>query len=229
MNSRIARGILSWIGVAGIGITSWLSVKCSKRANQYDEEDKKKRLKCYTPAIASGIITAGCVIGSNKLADKEIAALAAGCAYLANNKNKLQAYIKEKQDEKSLIEAKKSTDKNIAPWEGPSIEWTGKGMTLCFDTFSGRLFYSSKEAVEKAQESFNTRRSNEKRLNLNDLYEAYGIQKTHFGAQWGWPVGLEYGSDPIRFINREDIDEHGEKIILIDMYEYPIECWPEQE
>lgn len=222
---KLIRTALTWLGVAGVGITSWLSVKCSKKADE--QTDSKKKLMAYAPAIASGVVTSACILGSHHLSGKEIAALSIGCACATQKSQKLEQYIRDKYGDKELKIARTDSGKDIVPWEGPSIEWTGKGNTLCMEGFSGRLFYSSKKAVEEAQEKFNERRKNEEYLSLNDLYELYGIAKTHFGYMYGWPAGGEYGNDPVRFVNKDDVDEHGEKIILIDIFDYPMECWME--
>ena len=178
MNARLIRLALSWLGVAGVGITSWLSVKCSKKAEQ--ETDPKKKVIAYAPAIISGVATSFCILKPAYMADKEIAALAAGCAYMAQKKNKI-ALPDTKEAEKSA----KTTD--IAPWEGHCVEWTGKGTTLCFDEFSGRMFYSCEDAIDKAVDELNDRYVEGEFLTLNDLYHYLGISRTDFGEGYGWP------------------------------------------
>lgn len=183
MNTRLIRLALSWLGVAGVGITSWLSVKCSKKAEQ--ETDPKKKVLAYAPAIASGLATSFCILKPTYMADKEIAALAAGCAYLAQNKEQLKlpgTGEKPKEPEK----------KDIAPWEGHCIEWTGKGTMLCFDEFAGRMFYSCEDAVNQAVDALNERFVGGEFLTLNDFYRFLGISRTDFGEEYGWS---NYGID----------------------------------
>lgn len=211
MNSRIIRGFLSFIGVLGIGVTSWISVKCSKKADE--ETDKKKKVLAYAPAIASGVITAGCVLGANGLANSEIAALTAGAAYMARKKS-------GKTEHLPISKA----DDGIAPWEKPSIEWTGKGGTLCLEAYSGRFFYSSREEVEKAQEKLNEKFVTGEHLCLNDYYELLGIEKTGFGAQYGWKAGMDYFDGPIEFLNLEDSNTH---MLVCELFTLPMECWEE--
>ena len=206
MNPRLIRLALSWIGVAGVGITSWLSVKCSKKAEK--ETDPKKKLLAYAPAIASGVATSFCILKPAYMADKEIAALAAGCAYMAANKDK-QALPGTKEAEK--VPARN----DIAPWEGPCIEWTGKGTTLCFDEFSGRMFYSCEKAVNEAVDALNERYIEGEFLTLNDLYHHLGISKTDFGEGYGWPNEGLGGTDDVIDIRCIHTTIDGQHAILV--------------
>lgn len=224
MDTKKIRTGLSWLGVLGIGVTSWLSVICSRKADL--ETDPKRKALAYAPAVLAGVATSACVLGVNGLADKEIAALAAGCAYMARNRDKLTA-SKKLPGTKSEPEVVKKPD-SIAPWEGPSVEWTGKGTLLCFEGYSGRLFYSSKEAVEKAEDDFNELYEVSNYACLNDFYKLLGISETHFGNQWGWARDSGYyGKEPIEIRNFENIDERGEKMLIIEILTYPMECWME--
>lgn len=219
MNMRLIKTVLTWIGVLGIGGTSWLSVKCSRKADQ--ETDPKKKALAYAPAIAAGIATSACVIGVNRISEKEIAALAAGCAYMAKHRGEVKQLPGVKQKEPK-------EHKDIAPWEGPSVEWTGNGTLLCFEGYSGRLFYSSMEAVEKAERDFEELYEACDYVCLNDLYKLLGISETHFGAQWGWARNSDYyGSDPIEIRNFDNVAENGENMLIIEILTYPMECWLE--
>jgi hypothetical protein len=188
MNVKLIRLAMSWLGVAGVGITSWLSVKCSKKAEK--ETEPKKKVLAYAPAIASGLATSFCILKPAYMAEKEIAALAAGCAYLAQNKDKLSLPGTDKKEEPQK--------NDIAPWEGHCIEWTGKGTTMCFDEFSGRMFYSCEDAVNSAVDSLNERYVEGEFLTLNDFYRYLGISRTDFGEEYGWPnEGLGGAGDVI--------------------------------
>ena len=220
MNARLIRTVLSWMGVAGVGITSWLSVKCSKKAEQ--ETDPKKKALAYAPAIISGVATSFCILKPLNMANHEIAALTAGCAYMAQNKEKLAL-----PGTKAAEEAKNNEKADVVPWEGPSVEWTGKGALLCFEGYSGRLFYSSRESVEEAERIFNDRFAEGDYLSLNDLYKLFGISETHFGEQYGWAANSDYYDGPIEFRNTETVTDHGEKMLVIEIFTYPMECWME--
>ena len=213
MNTRLIKLALSWLGVAGVGITSWLSVKCSKKAEK--ETDPKKKLLAYTPAILSGVATSFCILKPAYMADKEIAALAAGCAYITQNKGKMALPgTKEAEAEKAKAE--------IAPWEGPSIEWTGKGTTLCFDEFSGRMFYSSEKGIDEAVDALNDRYIEGEFLTLNDFYHHLGISKTDFGESYGWPNDGLGGHDDFIDIRCIHTTIDGQKAIVVAFCTPPV-------
>ena len=215
MNTKLIRLILSWAGVLGVGVTSWLSVRCSKKAEA--ETDPKKKALAYVPAVAAGVATSACILGVNHISDREIAALAAGCAYMAKNRG-----------EAKQITGTQKKPEDIAPWEGPSVEWTGRGTLLCFEGYSGRLFYSSKEAVEAAEDAFNRLYEECNCACLNDLHRLLGISETYFGSQYGWSRKSDYyGEDPIEIHNVESIAENGERMLIIEILTYPMECWME--
>lgn len=237
---------LSLLGVGGVGLTSWLSIKCHEKAKGV--EDKKEKVKAYIPAIISGVGTSACILGSHHVSAKEIAALTASCTYLAANRDKIEKKIKEKYGEEKLHEIKNvvaidsikenkpkelvTTDtKKMLPRKS-SIEWTGNGPLKCFEGYSGRYFYSTLEKVKEAEKTLNNKLHDGEYVCLNDFYELLGIAKTHFGNTFGWPANEEYYDiqleEPINFENtlvEDDFD--GEPVLIIDLYTYPMECWME--
>lgn len=62
--------ILSWCGVAGVGITSYLSVKGSEKART--ATNREEIVKAYIPAMVSGVVTSGCIVGGNYISNKRI-------------------------------------------------------------------------------------------------------------------------------------------------------------
>lgn len=100
--------------------------------------------------------------------------------------------------------------KKYLNWHGkhPSIEDTGKGDTLCYETWGGRLFFSDPGAVKEETQKFvddykeNCKRSEEDPAgiffdvaNFNDLYSLYGILPTHLGDAWGYNSSVDYAQD----------------------------------
>ena len=111
-----------------------------------------------------------------------------------------------------------------------SIEDTGYGDLLCLEGYSGRLFYSSKQAVDLAMQRLSNRLKKGEYICLNDLYAELRITQTHFGHQYGWPAsddwcewrdGLKY---ECTFIYDKEFDK---PIYVIDIYSYPMDCWQE--
>ena len=127
--------------------------------------------------------------------------------------------------------------KKRLPWYGkhPSIEDTGRGDTLCYEAWGGRLFFSDEGAVREAVDKFceNYRemcelvRSDPTHetldiMNFNDLYSLLGIVPSPFGDVWGYStsedyaVNLDFDVDYILPTENEVADAFGCKILRIE-------------
>lgn len=232
---KMVRRGLTLLGLLGVPVTSWLSVRCHEKAK--NAETKKEKLKCYIPAIVSGVATGGCIIGSHRASSKEIAALTATATYAVANRNKLEEkfgpYI-SKEDAKEIKTevAKGSIPTSNETHKKQSVEWTGHGRMRVLEGYSGRLFYSSLESVMDAENRLNQHFRNGEYVCLNDFYRYLGIQETHFGDQWGWVPNDDwyphwYDDNPLCFENNIVEGDDGMPLLVIDLYTYPMEDWKE--
>lgn len=238
-NKGLIRIALTTIGVIGVPLTSWISVKCHEKAQKAETVEEKR--KCYIPAVISGVITSGFIIGSHHSASKEIAAVTATATYAIANRNRLEAelgkYISSDEAKKLKEEMAKDTtmkdsDKLTTKKSKHSIEWTGNGPLKVLEGYSGRLFYSSLEKVTEAERKLSERFQNGEYICMNDFYRYLGIVETHFGQQWGWVPDEDYypkwlEENPLQFENTMVEDEEGNPMLVIDMYNYPMEAWAE--
>lgn len=197
--------------------------------------------QCYIPAAISTGITLFCIIGSNYISMKQIAALSGSLAFMTANRDQLEKAIRDKYGDEALVELKKllpirtgvvaDTENQKAEiiFEKVVAEETGKGDLLCFEGYSGRWFRSSKQAVQEAMRELQKCIEECEYVSFNDLYDLLGLEKTHFGEEYGW-INTEYDSctesygDPIRYeINVIFEESKGEDVLFIDIYTYPIE------
>lgn len=244
INKRTLSLILTATGVLGVGATSWLAVRCSKKADT--KETKKEKILAYAPAIACGIGTAGCIVGSHTLSRKEIAALTATCTYLTANRDRIEKKIQERLGDEALEdvrqevakeelqEAKKTEGKKENKKTGQTIEETGYGNELFLDLYLGRKFRSSLDRVEWAMKQLNNDFHNGNYVCMNDLYAYLGIAPTRAGDQFGWPASEDYYDynleTPIEYDIVDCEDENTkEKMYAIDIrYGFrPCEFWME--
>lgn len=231
INKQTISLALSLISVAGVGLTSFLSVKGYKKASE--ETEKKEIVKSYAPAIFSGVATCACILGSYGLSRKEIITLTAAAGCLASNKSKLEQKIQEKFGSQSLLDTKQeSITESIDLPKRRNIEATGKGSMIIFEEFSGRLFYSSMEAVDEAESRLTERYRNGHRICLNDFYGYLGIESTSFGNNWGWMPDLNnynpkyYDDNPLCFDDRIVEDTTTKKPVrIISFYNFPTSNW----
>lgn len=246
--------IFTGVAIAGVAVTSTLA---AIRAPKYDkilnaqcpEEIPTKKdkavaaVKTYWPAFASGAVTIASIIFAEKVNLTEIAALTGTAAFLARNRDLLEAKIISKlgkeAGEKAIGEVREQLIReHYIVKAGPSVEETGRGDLLCYEGYSGRWFRSSEEAVRRAINTLNDRFEAGEYLALNDFYELLGIETTHFGHQYGWCPNSDYYDFPIE-IDTTFCEHHelknmygqmealDECILLIDVYTYPMECWQE--
>lgn len=120
----------------------------------------------------------------------------------------------------------------------PSIEDTGRGTTLCYEAWGGRLFFSDEGAVREAVDKFvedyaeYCRRSEEdpaqiyvEVVNFNDLYALLGILPTHLGDAWGYNSSPDYARDLVFRVEmvypteNEIADIFGCQVLIIEPYD----------
>jgi len=233
---------LSLLGVAGVGATSWLSVKCHEKAKEKTE--KKDKILAYTPAIVSGVATSACILGSHHVSAKEIAALTASCAYVTANRDKIVHKVSEKfghETANDIIKDVEVLDLGTLAHNLP-IENTGRGNTVFYDMYSGRAFKSSYADVLRGLKILNNEYVSGTSMCFNDLYDLWGLSLTTMGGRFGWPFWDEEmvwrntceGRDDIKPWEREPI--RFDIIPVVDdkigqMYNIVIDegCWPRED
>lgn len=224
INTKWVRLGLSLVGVAGVGITSWLSIRSHEKAK--DTQDSKSKLYCYAPAIASGVLTSACILGSHHLSSKQIAALTASCGYLAANRQKILAKAREQLgDEKvKTIQAEAAKETKLEQARSnktmkPKIEETGHGHVHFIEDMFGREFYCSIEHFNKVRKMLNHLFMQGERVNYNTFYELLGLSKTWDGYEYEWPCNEDiYGysiDEPIFFDRYPVEDENGETCWIV--------------
>ena len=223
-------------GVVGVAVLSGnCTLKAEKILRDKNLEDApiqdkaKETWKYYIPVVAACGLTIATVIATKRLNAKELAAVTAACGYLAQ---KGSAVTKELVDIARGKDGGKVQDIVNPKFEysgGQTIEDTGNGKLLCIEGYSGRLFWSSEEAVRDAVKRFNELYARDKYVCLNNFYELLGIETSHFGHQFGWAYGSDFYDEEPLDIQVEVVPdkERNCNICCIDIYTYPMECWQE--
>lgn len=204
--SKHSPEILTGLGIAGMITTAVLAVKATPKALKLIDEKKaeldlepdekltavetvKAAWKPYIPAVVTGAVSTGCLIGASSVSLRRNAALAA--AYhlsetaLTEYKEKVVETI-GRNKEKSIrhkidqdrIEKNPPVDKEII--------LTGDGDTLCLDYHSGRYFKTSIDKLKKIENELNAKLLREDYISLNDFYDELGLSFTQMGDDLGW-------------------------------------------
>lgn len=203
--SKHSPEILMSIGIAGMVTTAVLTGKASVKASKLIEEKKeelqvdkltpvdtvKTTWKCFAPAVATGIASTACLIGSHSVSARRTAALATAYKIsetaLAEYKDAVIETIGEKKEE--LVRdnvAKKQIEKN--PVANKEVIVTNKGNTLCLDTLSGRYFRTDIDKVKATVNDINRRMVYDHYISLNDFYAEIGLEETRLGELLGWSL-----------------------------------------
>lgn len=233
---KITRGMirlgLTIFGCIGVGVTSVLSAKCHEKAKE--QEDPKEKAKCYIPAVVSGVATCACIIGNQSMSSKEIAAVTATATYAIANRNRLEEKLKEYLPEKDIQELRKENcEVYMQPRDTSHIEETGNGRLRFIESYSGREFYSSLDAVLSAEKRVSEKLRSGRSVSMNDFYGYIGISKSEFGDDWIWVPNITFSYDeddcdidePVIFEHTILDDENdGIPTCLIGVWEYPLEA-----
>ena len=206
--------ILTAIGITGIGVTSWLTYKGTKKAvkmiddSTTKKEEFKATWKCYIPAAISGTVTVACIVAGKTMDGKQIAMLAG----TAGASGKLLAEYKEKIRERFGDEGLDDIRRDIAKDHEDGIPVasipcinTGyfgfdklsdemddetKCNTLFYDEFNDKWFYSTTNNVRAALYYLNRNHSMTLYSTVSDFYEFLGVDIDAENGMREW--GNEY-------------------------------------
>lgn len=187
--------ILTAIGISGTLSTAYLVGKTSYEIGYefYDEttakENFKKHWKRYIPAAISATITIGCIIAANRVGSKRAAAaysvLTVTEKAFAEYKDKVVETIGERK-ERTVQDGIAQDRVNANPSSGRDIIVAGPGNVLCYESYTGRYFYSDMETLRKAVNELNSRLNREIYANLSDFYAIVGLPYTSNSNDIGW-------------------------------------------
>lgn len=207
--TRHSPEILMVVGITGmIGMTG-LAVGATPKALTLIEEAKKEQKvdkltpietvkvawKPYIPAAVTGVFSVACLIGSNSVNAKRNVALATAYKLsetaFAEYKEKVVETVGEKKEKVIKDKVNKARIEKNPPKQNQIIV-TGKGETLCFDTISGRYFYSDIEKLRKAENIVNKRMLDEMYISLSEFYNEIGLEPTSMSDYIGWDIQKGY-------------------------------------
>lgn len=169
---------LSLAGCAGVGITSWLSVKAHDKAKE--KETRKEKIFCYWKAGVGWVVTSACIMGSHGVNRKEIVKLGGALTLAAANKDKIEKVVRNKFGPEKTNEIKEEAAKELICDEkythgGIVYEKTKYGTDRFFFFDKNRYFLSNIIDVLKAEQEINEMLHNNYYPEWNDFYRKLGI------------------------------------------------------
>ena len=224
--------ILTGIGIAGMITTTVLAVKATPKAlvlideaeNEKNDdltpiETVKEAWKPYIPAIITGTVSIGCLVGANSVNARRNAALATAYKIsetaLTEYREKVIETIGENKehDIRDKI-AKEKVEKT--PVSNRQVIITGKGDSLWYESISGRYFNSNIDKLKSAINELNEQLLSEMYISLTDFYSAIGLEPTSISDLLGWK--LDDGIIKLYFSSQ--LTDDGTPCLVID-YDTP--------
>lgn len=212
--------ILTSLGVLGLINTARLAYKAGIKASRVSNErireyledfkdykemgDKQSQTSIvkklameaatvYGPPVAMGAVSTACIIGSNCISTKRIAAISAAYslteAALKDYKEKALEVVGDKKVRqiKEAI-AKDKVLKNPPPKDDSQILMTGTGDVLCYDAYSGRYYISNAAKIEKAVNKLSAECLSDMYISLNEFWDEIGLPRLPMGNDYGWNI-----------------------------------------
>lgn len=200
--------ILTTVAAVGVVTTAYLSGQAGfKAALILLEEDAKRDVddpnttitlkeninltwKVYLPAVGTGIITVAALVGANQIGMRRAAAMTTALAISERAFEEYTHKVVEKIGEKkaNVIRDEVVQDRiDKDPLGDRQPIATGSGEVLCYEFYAGRYFYSSVEAIRKAENTINRRfNDGHETASLSDLYLLIGLESTQISDDVGW-------------------------------------------
>ncbi len=231
-NGPMILTVLGGLGVVGTGITTYqATLKAVNIVNQTEFENQRQLTKkevmrlcwpIFIPPIVTGAAAITCIFGANTINHKRLATIAglysASEVALKEFKNKAVEVVGEKKvkqikDEmaKDLIEKKDFDDSLVVK--------TLRGDVLCYDKYSGRPFYSDPDYIRKVGLDLRDRQHNHDYVQLNDFYDALGLDYVKEGWNLGWSNVFDHGAIELDFSSQ--LTAKNEPCLVVDFRDGP--------
>lgn len=208
--------ILTGMGVSGTVATAYLAGRASFRAAEIIHDEKifrqgviddtengdyipKPELttvtkvglvwRLYLPAFGTGITTITCIVMANKIATKQLAALAVASGISERALQEYKAKVIDKLGNKTDIAIRDEIAQdrvNQNPVTSREMIIAGAGEVLCFDMLTGRYFQSTIENIKRAENKVNHTLNNHMYASLSEFFEEIGLSATTFSDSVGW-------------------------------------------
>ena len=225
--------ILTGIGIAGMVTTTVLAVRATPKAIQlieqkrWEESDRddvpeltpietiKCTWKCYIPAFVTGSFSVACLVTANKASVRRSAALATAYSLSETALKDYRRKVVETMGEEKDVEVREAIVKDKMEQDPVTnkevIIIDGSGV-LCYDTYTGRYFESSKDVITKAENTLNREVRDSMYVSLNDFYYEIGLKPIKDGDDIGWNIDNGY----IDIVYSSQLADDGRPCLAID-------------
>lgn len=200
--------LLTAIGVTGTLTTAYLTARATTKAirilDDIESLDRKgydlqplnenfwpkvKLLwRFYIPAVTTGVVTVAAIICADRVSSRRAAAVAVAYSVTERAFSEYRDKVVEKIGEKKEAEVRQELAQarvDRDPVDKATV-MIGEGRVLCYEEFTGRMFYSDMESLRKAQNDVNAQVINDSYASLSDLYDLLDLPHTSESSEVGW-------------------------------------------
>lgn len=195
--------------VAGSILAARATVKMIEKKDALENDIRKKEKRkptkveyfkelspCYVPAAILETASLISIFSGHSILLRRGAAV--GAAYTLSEealkvyKDKVKKVAGEKLSKKIDDEVAQDETKKSAYSKGAVID-TGHGNTLCYDTVSGRYYYSDVEFIKQCANELNKPIASglDRSATLNDFYDLQGLEPIGIGEFFGWHINYD--------------------------------------
>lgn len=143
----------------------------------------------YIPAAGMFLLSTGAIVGGCVLGEHRVAVLTGLYTASETALRKYEEKVVAKLGKEEAREMKEEAVKEVVRSQqttGNEIIYTGNGVDIFFEPYSGRYFASSREAVDRGVAEFEKRLHSDIWCSLNQLYDCWDIPRTNLGGYFGW-------------------------------------------
>jgi len=145
--------------------------------------------KNYLPALGVAAVTCSAIVCANRIGTKRTAAMASALTLAERAheefRGKAEARLGPKKT-REVVEEIAQEQVNRQPVGGQEVVMTGGGDSLCYDSYTGRYFYSSVQAIQQAEIDVNRQILHHDYASLTDFYCQLGLSRTDVSDNLGW-------------------------------------------
>lgn len=177
--------------------------------------------KCYIPAAIIGAGSIACIIGGTVQGQKRLAALSALYSMSEQALKEYREATKEVVGEKNTekISDKIAEDKlKMHKCPDDLVLNTGQGITLFFDSWTGRYFRSNIDFVKRLVNDYNSAIIHGDTVSLNEWYGSLSLPQVSSAA--GDEIGWDYDA-LIDIAYHSKLNENDEPCVVLDFTERP--------
>lgn len=166
------------------------------------KETTKELAPVIIPPIVTGIATAACIIGSNRVKNRRLVMVTTAYNLSETALNDINKKMNDILGEKKARSIKDAIIKDKFEEDPPKTDntviVTGDGDVLCKDMYTGRFFRSNAQKIGQAVNELSAECQVNMYVCLNDLYHLLHIPTVPMGNDLGWNVeSLMRGQLPI--------------------------------